>query len=144
MRNRISRRSRKSTLGIAIAVVSIGMAGLAIAQMHKLGGPFFVSILPSQAPTWTYMVSSDSQNNLASVEILSDANLSDCTITAERFGKTIRSTKTDKGHDVILEAGGKRLTAELSCPDHESGEVYLRVTDTGGISRTIGPVPGPK
>ena len=141
MKNRVNRRSRKFA---AIAALTIGIAGLAAAQIHKLGGPFFVSVLPAQAPTWTYTVTSDSQNDLASVEILSDSNLSDCTITAERIGMALSSKKTDKGHDVVLDAGGKHLTASLRCPDHETGDVFLRVTDTGGITRTIGPVPGPK
>lgn len=144
MKKRISKRSLKFGWAAVMAAMTIGVAGLAAAQIHKLGGPFFVSVLPAQAPTWTYTVTSDSQNELASVEILSDSNLSDCTITAERLGRTLSSTKTDKGHDVILDAGGKRLTASLSCSEHETGEIFLRVTDTGGISRTIGPVPGPK
>ena len=144
MRSRINRRSWKLAWSAAIAVLTIGIAGLAAAQIQKLGGPFYVSVLPAQAPTWTYTVSTDSQNELASVEILSDSNLSDCTITAERLGMAHTSKMTDKGHDVVLDVSGKRLTASLRCSDHESGEVFLRVTDTGGISRTIGPIAGPK
>jgi hypothetical protein len=145
MKNRINRRSRRFSWIVAVAALTIGVTGLAGAQLHKLGGPFFVSVLPAHPPTWTYTVSSDGQNELTSVVILSDSNLSDCTITAERLGMALSSTKTDKGHDVMLDASGtKHLTASLRCSDHEAGEVFLRVTDAGGITRTIGPIAGPK
>ena len=144
MRTRIDRRGKYGIAG-AVAALSLMVAGLVGAQIQKLGGPFIVSVLPAQPPTWTYTVTSDNQNELTSVEIHSKTSLSDCTITADRLGMTISSRQTDKGHDVVLDAfGTKRLTTTLSCPDHEQGEVFLKVTDAGGITRTLGPIAGPK
>lgn len=136
--------SRVTIVGLGLAV-ALGAVGFVSAQIHKQGGPFFVSILPANPPTWTYTVTSDNQNELTSVEILSTSNLSDCVIDAERTGMTIRATQTDKGHNVILTGSGDRsVTASLTCSDHEKGEVFLRITGAGGITRTVGPVAGPK
>ena len=145
VKTRINRRSLKVGIAGAVATISLTVVGLAGAQIQKLGGPFTVSVSPAQPPTWTYTVTSDNQNELTSVEIQSETNLSDCTITADRLGMTISSRKTDIGHDVVLATyGTRRLTASLSCPNHEQGVVFLKVTDAGGITRKIGPIAGPK
>ena len=141
------KRLKKSAFvigGLALAF-ALGSIDPVSAQIHKQGGPFFISVLPAHPPTWTYTVTTDTHNELTSVEILSNSSLSDCSITAERTGMTIRSTPTDKGHHVVLTGSGERsVTASLTCSDHAKGEVFLRITDAGGITRTVGPIAGPK
>ena len=137
-------RSARKWFAAHAILAAVALTGYSDAQVHTQEGPFFVSILPANPPTWTYTVHSSGQNELVSVEILSDSNLSDCTINAARTGEALSSRRTETGHNVVLNALNTRtLTASLSCSDHELGEVFLRVTDAGGISRTIGPVAGP-
>ena len=140
-----NRSLKKMSIASALAAIVLVTGSLAVAQIHKLGGPFFVSVLPAQPPTWNYTVTSDSQNEVTSVVIHSASNLSDCTITAERLGFVVSARQADTGHEVVLETRGSReFNASIHCPDHEQGEVYLKVTDAGGITRTIGPIAGPK
>lgn len=141
---RIRNLARRWQIGAAAALV-FATAGVSLAATQKAGGPFTVRVLPASPPTWSYTVVSQGQNEIASVEIHAESTLSDCTITADRLGFTVAAHETEAGHDVVLAAANtKRLTASLNCPGREQGEVYLKVTDAGGISRMIGPIEGPK
>ncbi len=140
---RVSRRTRSAVWAAFLLVGLVGCSGSAL-HLNAAKGPFTVTVLPAQPPTWTYTVQASGLNEIASVEIISSADLSSCKFPQEELGLSHSAKRTDRGAQIVLNSHGQgRITASLTCPHLKKGQVYVRITDMGGIVRTVGPLPGP-
>ena len=129
-----------------VTVMVLGLAGCSGSALHlnATEGPYTVEVLPAQPPTWTYVVQSSGLNGIASVEIISSADLSKCKFPQEELGLSHSAKRTDRGAQIVLNSHGQgQITASLTCPHLKKGQVYVRITDMGGIVRTVGPLAGP-
>ena len=140
---RVSRRARSNVWAAFLLLGLVGCSGAGL-YLNATEGPYTVEVLPAQPPTWTYTVQSSGFNGIASVEIISSADLSLCKFPHEELGLSLSSKRTDRGAKIVLNTHGQgRVTASLTCPHLKKGQVYVRITDMGGIVRTLGPLAGP-
>ena len=140
---RVSGWARSAVWAAFLLLGLVGCSGSAL-HLNATEGPYTVEVLPAQSPTWTYIVQSSGFNGIASVEIISSADLSSCEFPQEELGLSHSSKRTDRGARIVLNSHGQgQITASLTCPHLKEGEVYVRITDMGGIVRTVGPLAGP-
>jgi len=139
-----------------------GFPGVTATATNGAAVAFTATVVYSAAgPTWTYTVASATGAPISNIELVTQANLKDCTMTPpvtpgasrDSRGQTWKVLKTPAGTPVGFSdsSGAASITFSVTC-NKANGPVYLFVTDTANTAttvtnnagqNTIGPLAGP-
>jgi len=104
-------------------------------------GTFTATASTVGPPKWTYSVTTSGSTNIGSIEFITSIDQSNCTFSPPTGWTAV----TGSGSTVISDpnaAGAVTVGFDVEC-DFTNGPVYLKVTDLGGTTKTLGTIAGP-
>jgi hypothetical protein len=143
---RVRKQLAALAIGLLLAAATLLASGCASSKALLLArnGPYEATVLPVGPPTWTYIVRTDAMDGMVSVELITAADLSDCRVVTNPADLKARQQKTDQGLLVELNAQELRgLEFSVVGSGHKNGMVYLKVKNSAGITKMLGPLSGP-
>ena len=104
-------------------------------------GTFTVTATLTGPPKWSYSVTTSGNNNVVNIELKTSVFQADCTFT-NPSGWTAVTSANSLAINNPAKVGTKTVEFSVSCPIR-NGPVFIKITDQGGATATLGPIDGP-